>query len=432
MTSFASGEDHASLAQRTEFVDSGSDTQAMIVATDQVANGEVAETEFEAKSGAEINERLPQERARNETEATRAPKKGRKANLSRILDLPPEVFNEIAIHLMPADLLSLARLNKFFRDMFMSRSSRTVWQMALHNVPVIKTPKVGHYFALRRDFQRLPHKPNLYNPNEWESNWVEDMETRREHGELLHEFLDDVEDEREMEILNLKLQRKNEIEARLFKNGWTQRDMDPSPANEGEWRKLVYQPKPITKRIWSNLYPKLMALLESNRDFNQQVDRLIRRRDCTRRLDNLVAKIRLALPPLVHVTLKHPLVDKTMEPSTTCASSVPDRPHSPYPDVKIDMPFPAMAELLTWPIIEDLIDADVPAGDFDQRFGEIRGQFDRGVVEWRDKIEQDLVDIWRHGHNEEGKNDAIDALPPITKVKGKGAERVGTGISDGH
>ncbi|KAG9121824.1 hypothetical protein FRC07_002055, partial [Ceratobasidium sp. 392] len=209
-------------------------------------------------------------------------------------------------------------------------------------------------------------------------------------------------------------------------------DMNPSPANEGEWRKLVYQPKPITERIWSNLHSKLTPILKSNRDFNQRVDRLMQQRDRIRRLDNLVTNIRLALPPLVHVTLKHPPVDETMGPSTTCTSSVPGRPHSPDPDVKIDMPFPAMAELLTWPIIKHLNDADVPASDFEQGFNEIRGQFDRAVVKWRNKIEQDLVDIWRRGHNEEGENDVADASPLITEVKGKGAECAGTGILEGH
>ncbi|CUA75450.1 hypothetical protein RSOLAG22IIIB_11742 [Rhizoctonia solani] len=51
--------------------------------------------------------------------------------------MPPEVFNEVATHLFPADLLSLARSNKFFRKMFISRTSEYLWKQALANDPEI-------------------------------------------------------------------------------------------------------------------------------------------------------------------------------------------------------------------------------------------------------------------------------------------------------
>ncbi|KAG9121935.1 hypothetical protein FRC07_001889, partial [Ceratobasidium sp. 392] len=290
---------------------------------------------------------------------------------------------------------------------------------------VIKTPKPGHYYALRRDFNRLPDKPKHEGEEafkEWATDWIEGTERRREHGDLLLGFLGEVEDERELEQTDLKIQRKNEIEARLVKNGWTERDMEPSPVNANEWRRLIYQPKPITER--SNLdqpYPKLATILQSNREFYERAERQKRRRDCIRRLDRLVADIRLALPPLVHVSPKDPL-----EPPTTSTSAIPDRSHPPDPEVKINMPFPAMAELLTWPIIKDIIENDIPLDDFDQRFNDTRNRFDQ----------TDLVNIWRDGQDDEGGSEVTDATPQIVETKGKAIGRTGTRrsvrVSKGH
>ncbi|KAG8709914.1 hypothetical protein FRC09_000406, partial [Ceratobasidium sp. 395] len=100
----------------------------------QVAEGEAAEVDCGDNLEPESSDHSPQKRARNNKEVARAPKKDRNLNLSRILDMPPEVFNEIATHLTPPDLLSLARLNKFFRKMFMSRSSQRIWRTTFGNV----------------------------------------------------------------------------------------------------------------------------------------------------------------------------------------------------------------------------------------------------------------------------------------------------------
>ncbi|CAE7207154.1 unnamed protein product [Rhizoctonia solani] len=53
---------------------------------------------------------------------------------SRLLDVPPEVFTEIANHLLPSDLISLSLSNKFFWHLFMSRTSQRYWKHAVSNV----------------------------------------------------------------------------------------------------------------------------------------------------------------------------------------------------------------------------------------------------------------------------------------------------------
>ncbi|KAG9084688.1 hypothetical protein FRC07_013574 [Ceratobasidium sp. 392] len=87
------------------------------------------------KAKSQPSKPLPRKRARKNKQVPRASKRGGKLSLKRILDMPPEVFNEVATYLLPADLISLARSNKFFRKMFMSRSSRHVWRTAFGNIP---------------------------------------------------------------------------------------------------------------------------------------------------------------------------------------------------------------------------------------------------------------------------------------------------------
>ncbi|KAG8767277.1 hypothetical protein FRC12_006325 [Ceratobasidium sp. 428] len=64
----------------------------------QVAEGEVAEVDCGDNLEPESSDHSPRKRARNDKEMARAPKKDRKPNLSRILDMPPEVFNEVCSH----------------------------------------------------------------------------------------------------------------------------------------------------------------------------------------------------------------------------------------------------------------------------------------------------------------------------------------------
>ncbi|KAG9084422.1 hypothetical protein FRC07_013646, partial [Ceratobasidium sp. 392] len=77
--------------------------------------------------------------ARKKTRTTKTATTGRgkrgKLSFAQLLDLPAEVFSEIAKHLMPADLLSLAQSNKFFREMLMSRTSQPLWKATIRNVP---------------------------------------------------------------------------------------------------------------------------------------------------------------------------------------------------------------------------------------------------------------------------------------------------------
>ncbi|KAG9118263.1 hypothetical protein FRC07_007307 [Ceratobasidium sp. 392] len=447
-----------------------------------------------AKSGPSRS--APRKRARTNEEVSRGPKRRNKSSLKRMLDMPPEVFHEIATHLTPADLLSLARTSKFFRKIFISRSSRPIWQAAFHNIPnappcppelnepqyasllfsktctrcgakalrrvdpislvrlcntcldeeLVKIPTSDKFFSLvphggsivegydlgfafthRSDIEEVSNAAkNKKTFPAWAKARQKRMKERRKEAERLRSYLNELDHDRESELKDLKKLRKQQIEARLLEKGWKKRDMDPSPENASEWHKLVWQPKPLTDRIWNNMYPKLVPMLKSNRKHNEVIDKKNRRYARISRLREIVDKIRLALPPLVHVTQKQPAEnDSTNEAGTSTAPAFP-APSSNRHDVKAEIPFPSIAELLTWPIIEDVIETDTQPEEVEASFNEIRDEFDQAVIEWREKVEQDLVDIWNAGRTEDHEDETKPG-PSTSKGKGKGkaAERNG-------
>ncbi|KAK0458846.1 uncharacterized protein EV420DRAFT_335501 [Desarmillaria tabescens] len=66
-----------------------------------------------------------------------------KPSLGAMMELPEDVFLEICCFLEPRDLLHLARLNKAFRVVLMSKSSRGAWKSARTNVPGLPDPFPG-------------------------------------------------------------------------------------------------------------------------------------------------------------------------------------------------------------------------------------------------------------------------------------------------
>ncbi|KAG8727529.1 hypothetical protein FRC11_012975, partial [Ceratobasidium sp. 423] len=450
-----------------------------------MAAAQVVESNKDPQSGIDDHPPRKRKRVQDAKGTTKAPRRVKKVSLGRLLDMPPEVFNEIATHLFPADLLSLARSNKFFRNMFMSRTSHHLWKQALVNDPdipncppelsepqyvsllfsktcsscgarvlrrmdpylyvrlcntcrdeqivelsflhplipilpysdVIKEPRFGHVYTLRNELSKIPaeEKQILNNKNndslERLKERIAEMGKRRVRGEELEGYLDVLEEERESELDELKAQRRDQIEARLLEEGWTRQSMKASPENSTEWNRLVSQPKPITDRIWNNLYPKLVPLLKLNRAYNERADRENRRRDRIKKLQALVKGVREALPPLVHLTRENPSNNnQTVESSTSSASASNTR----NSDVKVEQPFPSTMELIAWPMIKSIVDNDMSPEEAETKFNEIRDEFDRAVVEWRDKIEQELVAIWNANREEEVKTEA-----PAGKGKGK-------------
>ncbi|KAG8725328.1 hypothetical protein FRC09_002210 [Ceratobasidium sp. 395] len=258
--------------------------------------------------------------------------------------------------------------------------------------------------ALKSDFDNMFRDPrHRSTTSRWYKNRKAEADQRQTYGRRLEKFLKAVEIKQEEETNELKQQRWQEIKDRIAEHGWVEADMRPSPENQAEWHQLVEQPKPITDRIWTNLYPKLVPLLESNREYHERIEKIQRRRQRIKLMEAMVKTSREALPPLASATMNPPSRDE----STEAAPAV-------YRDVKLDMPFPSTAELVTWPMIKSIVDHDgLSPEDAEAQLAEVSEEVDAAVVEWRDKIEQDLVKIWNAGEEDNEK-------PSPSKGKGKG------------
>ncbi|KAG8780832.1 hypothetical protein FRC12_022536 [Ceratobasidium sp. 428] len=394
-----------------------------------------------------------------------------KSSATPLYDLPPEVFNEIVACLIPADLLSLTRTTKSLRNMLMTRASQHLWQAAIRNIsqlpecpPQLSEPKyisllyshtcsncgakvlrtMDPYLltrlcnkcrdelvqkvdsmdpiyqivprskvtklrgksarvALKSDFDNMFRDPrHRSTTSRWYKNRKAEADQRQTYGRRLEKFLKAVEIKQEEETNELKQQRWQEIKDRIAEHGWVEADMRPSPENQAEWHQLVEQTKPITDRIWINLYPKLAPLLESNREYHERIEKIKQRRQRIEMMEAMVKTTREALLPLAHATMNTPSQDESSEPLAV------------YRDVKLDMPFPSTAELVTWPMIKSIVDHDnLSPEDAETQLAEVREEVNAAIFEWRDKIEQDLVKIWNAGEEDDGK-------PSSSKGKGKG------------
>ncbi|QRV86990.1 hypothetical protein RhiJN_15008 [Ceratobasidium sp. AG-Ba] len=413
---------------------------------------------------AEPMKRPPRKKTKSTKDAISVPKRQTKLSFTRLLDLPPEVFSEVARHLLPADLLSLARSNKFFRKLLMSRTSRPLWKSTIYNVPDVfggfgvlvilnaadlvleelwragtaldgSLPSCSFMQKDSVDLRDRSYRPvGVDEP--WKVQFLipselipyhgppstvmsiiphmvgalkEDYALMFMYGAELDGFLQAEEDKREAEDHMLKCQRRNQIKERIVENGWTDRDMVPSPGSSIEWRKLVVQPKLLTDRTWANLYPKLAPLLKANREHRELLERQQRRWKRIQRMQTMATSLRDELPPFITVSRLYTPEVPSSEPSTSSMVSNFGRR-----DLTIRFSFPNVPELLSWPMIKDIIEEDTSPEEAESKLTAIREDVARAVVEWRNKLEQDLVDIWNTGRIEgkEGE-EASDA-------KGKG------------
>ncbi|KAH9926355.1 hypothetical protein B0H21DRAFT_764156 [Amylocystis lapponica] len=81
-------------------------------------------------------------RATNPAKERKPSTKGKKSagKLAQLMQMPVDVFYEIAGHLHFQDLLHLARVSKRFRGILISKKSRHLWVAARQNVPGVPLP----------------------------------------------------------------------------------------------------------------------------------------------------------------------------------------------------------------------------------------------------------------------------------------------------
>ncbi|KAG9118794.1 hypothetical protein FRC07_006513, partial [Ceratobasidium sp. 392] len=262
---------------------------------------------------------------------------------------------------------------------------------------IVKWKTPSHWFALRCDIEWASEKMNAKETDneayhQWHASRVKDIQRRHAHASLLVAYLNSG-----YPFPNRL--RKQDIVARLTKEGWGPLALCATPRTSEEWTLLVDQPEVLTDRIWAHIYPRIHALLEPNQVYNKKVETERHREERIQILEELVHKYSKRLPPLVHVTMKESGSNKhRLE-----IDYPPDKSPPPFKlrDEDVHAPFPSMVELLTWPIIRNIVDTDISPREFETSFESIRIDFNRALVDWRTKIEQDLGDIRGAGRDED-------------------------------
>ncbi|KAG8679813.1 hypothetical protein FRC09_018694, partial [Ceratobasidium sp. 395] len=203
----------------------------------------------------------------------------------------------------------------------------------------------------------------------WEQNRKATLERERAFANALDPFLDSVDERRDDEVEALKAKRFTDIKARLMQLGWEEIDCHVThyPLLR-DWQKLVAQPKPLTDRIWDNIFPKLVPILTTNRNERLARERKQRRRDRIVRIRSLLAEFEDSIRRFVEL--------KTVT--------------MPGPSATAVLPFPGQKAALKLSVVRSILRQDVSGDRAAELFDERRAELERDVDIWRHRLEEEL------------------------------------------
>ncbi|KAG9079173.1 hypothetical protein FRC06_007902 [Ceratobasidium sp. 370] len=436
----------------------------------RVEQGFVAGGDLSEQDGPQLTTK---KRARP-TEKTSKPRKkyvrGKQGSLKGLMQMPIDIFTEIANLLNPGDLIALARSSKFFRELLLQRSAIQMWRRAESNIPGLPpcppdmcepqyaallfskhctlcganaTAKPDVYLRVRlcaickenqirdiipwglqpvvdrtlvdsssvikfkvdksrprgsrqplyclrqqveevlnkqREFKDAGDHPGLV---KWEEVRRTVVSTRRKDGLQLAYYLDSVGKSRGRELDDVKQQRRHAILERLKALGWTDEDTSFSESDGKQWRAMVDVPKPLTDRIWDNILPKLIPLLEENRERHVSHAMVVRRLERRKHIDKFLKQMKRE---------EHPL-----EPILN-ALGVHAPPALDSDDIfyaqsfEFENPFPNTSSALTWECLADLSEQDITLEEVQAELEARKAQIGQKVLEWRVKMERQLVE----------------------------------------
>ncbi|KAG9122879.1 hypothetical protein FRC07_000560 [Ceratobasidium sp. 392] len=248
--------------------------------------------------------------------------------------------------------------------------------------------------------------------------WIED---RVRYAYELEIFLANIAETRLKELEELKSQRREDLKSRLEEAGWEESDWTFPWQIARKWATLVEGPKPLTDRVWQNLYPKMIPYLEKNREFQTERFKSDRRRQRERRMRALLVAMKkqgvlLKVNRAVIRGGTTPSTSNDLEPYYDSDDNLPSEAedsdghmvlfagHREPLKVVISRPFPPMADALALPIVQELLEDDGDANALEDRFEESREEVEQVLWTWGETVEHELVDILKLSvaHDEDG------------------------------
>ncbi|KAB5588252.1 F-box protein [Ceratobasidium theobromae] len=400
-----------------------------------------------------------------------------------LMDMPLETFTEISSHVHPGDLISLARTCKVFRRVLMKRSAEPIWRRAESNVPELppypwsnmcppqyaallftknctscgditstnadpfllvrlcsvcretekkdakKRPRGSGLlkYCLRKELEEIQNSYHCLSQSGGGAtllHWVQEIrdETtlRQEFGSRLRDFLYCLESARSRELVAIRQQRALEVEERLLASGWTAADLRFRYPHYDKWQALIEQPRPLTDRIWSNLLPKLLPLLEANRIQHEEDAKKERKYERQKELHKLLRAFKLETHPLAPMVKALGFEPLLIEPQAGPTPPSVTRFLDAYP-------FPDTPTALKWDCFGEVENTEMSMEEvktlFDSKREEVYKHFDT----WKRQIE---IELWLHlwadkkypggpfaeGVKVKGDADSVRDLPDHTQV----------------
>ncbi|KAG8784600.1 hypothetical protein FRC12_018511 [Ceratobasidium sp. 428] len=113
------------------------DAKALVADEDAIASDESIQNTLLNQADALVqNKKRARAEKRPETRSVRKKYiKGKQGGLRDLMNMPLDIFTEIAYLLSPGDLVSLSRSNKYFRNLLLQRSAVQIWRRAESNMP---------------------------------------------------------------------------------------------------------------------------------------------------------------------------------------------------------------------------------------------------------------------------------------------------------
>ncbi|KAG8754562.1 hypothetical protein FRC12_011158, partial [Ceratobasidium sp. 428] len=173
-----------------------------------------------------------------------------------------------------------------------------------------------------------------------------------------------------------------------------------------EWSSLVDQAKVLTDRAWVNLRPKLIPLLEVNREARLEREKLERKRARRTRLEAYLKTIKEERGPIVDVTVP-PLAIPGSSSSSTSSSDV---------RIKHMGIFPNLIDVLEWDQMKEFLENDTSVADMEEQVSKRLPEITRRADKWIDDTEGQLVEVLRKAH--EADNLGRDIPDPSLFISG--------------
>ncbi|CUA73197.1 hypothetical protein RSOLAG22IIIB_05200 [Rhizoctonia solani] len=220
--------------------------------------------------------------------------------------------------------------------------------------------------------------------NTWKDEQREIVKKRRRVAEPLSKWLKTRAREREEELKRLKATRAAEIGSRLIKLGWERLDFRGFEDCK-QWQSMVYNPKPLTEKVWDDILPYLLEHLEVNRNRRLEEERARRFSSRQTELTSWLAQFRMELPPFARASYLE---------GGALSGSTDNRSASEFVrSMVLYQAFPTVPQIREWAQFKEFTNNDMPHEQFLVVFEEKKHLFEELFATWQRNLEEHLIQL---------------------------------------